>query len=1231
MSVESPTPPAPASRGGHRLLATLLGAWILGSLYFLVTEFSFARIIPSVHFTPMWLGAGLATAALLITQRRAWPILLLAVFLADALARARMGPLLWAGLATSVIDTIEPWLAALLVSRFVNTPLRLDNLRQVLGLSVWILPACVFSAVTGPLIRWLAHLGNQDTYLAVSWMWLVNDYLGILALVPLVVTWWSFPPRLPLVSLPVQRRLEAITLYGGLSIVALLVFGWSWDAPLLQHPYWPLPFLIWAALRFGPRGAATASTLLALSALVLTVLGFGPFAAPHLSEVERTLTLQFFLIIVILSTLVLAAVLAERKQAEQSVRSSEQRFRHLVEAIHIIPWEADAQTQQFTYVGPQVVSILGYPLHEWYEHGFWHNHLHPEDRAWAPARCRALSAQQGEHQLEYRMLAADGRTVWILDAVRVLTGPDGRQLLQGFMLDITSRKQAEQAVHQSQQMLRNVLDTIPVRVFWKDRNSVFLGCNRLFAEDAGLRSPDEIVGKTDYEVAWKDQAELYRRDDAQVIQTGLSKINYEEPQTTPTGRRIWLLTSKIPLRDLNGHIIGMMGTYEDITARKMAEQAMRESEEQLRLFIEHAPAALAMFDREMRYVNVSRRWLSDYKLEGRDLRGLLHYEVFPDLPERFREAHQRGLRGEVVRAEDDLFERQDGTKQWSRWEVRPWFDAAGQIAGIVVFAEDVTARKLAQEALRESEERFREIIQHIDAVFWMMDPAGPHMLYVSPAYERVWGRSCKDLYNHYWDWASSLHPDDRPWVEEHYRTGQFGRSFEIEYRMIRPDGEVRWIRTRASPILGQDGQVRRVAGLSEDITELRAARESLRKAKEDAEAASTAKDQFIAALSHELRTPLTPVLGAISLLLADKTLPKETQDDLEMVRRNIELEARLIDDLLDVTRIARGKLELSPEVTDIHALLDHAIKTCCAEEIVTKQIQVEYHPDAAEHYVWGDPTRLEQVFWNVIQNATKFTLRNGRISIRTYNVESEGVNQSGNGENEVSCLWPQHRALAPSVVVEVSDTGVGIEPEMLPRLFSAFEQLDRWVTRRFGGLGLGLAISKAITELHHGTISAFSEGKGKGATFRIELPTISPSLLYHRPSARVQEDETPGPSRALRILLVEDHADTARTMSHLLQIEGHEVRTADTLATAMDLAGRERFDLLISDLSLPDGTGLDLMRHLRDTQPALKAIALSGHGSDEDIQRSHEAGFAEHLVKPIDLDQLHAAISLVAD
>jgi HAMP domain-containing protein/signal transduction histidine kinase len=354
-----------------------------------------------------------------------------------------------------------------------------------------------------------------------------------------------------------------------------------------------------------------------------------------------------------------------------------------------------------------------------------------------------------------------------------------------------------------------------------------------------------------------------------------------------------------------------------------------------------------------------------------------------------------------------------------------------------------------------------------------------------------------------------------------------------------------------------------------------------------------AKDQFLAMLSHELRTPLTPVLASALALESEPALPQDVHESLHMIRRNVELEARLIDDLLDLTRIDQGKVQLNFEVVDAHTLLQNALEICQAE-IDRKHLRRSINLGARKVHLRADPARLQQIFWNLINNAVKFTPSDGQISISTSNTSK--------GELRVA----------------IADTGLGIESETLPRIFDAFEQGGR---TQLGGLGLGLAISKALVEAHEGTITAQSAGRNKGSTFTLIFPTSEKAAAQIAPAV---SPKLPA-HQAMRILLVEDHEDSNRSLTNLLRRRGYHVQSALDFQSALDLGTKGEFDVLISDLALPDGSGIDLMQTLQSTRPLL-GIALTGFGMEDDVRKSREAGFQHHLVKPIDLNKLDLLI-----
>jgi signal transduction histidine kinase len=384
----------------------------------------------------------------------------------------------------------------------------------------------------------------------------------------------------------------------------------------------------------------------------------------------------------------------------------------------------------------------------------------------------------------------------------------------------------------------------------------------------------------------------------------------------------------------------------------------------------------------------------------------------------------------------------------------------------------------------------------------------------------------------------------------------------------------------------------RTAKLKAEIEARQRTEEALRRREDELRSALAAKDHFVSVVSHGLRTPLTPVLINASSLEADERLPRELRVEMALIRRNLELEVRLIDDLLDLNRIARGTLEIRKEPMDVHERVMNALEVC-RTEAQEKGLTITCELSAARACIQGDGGRIQQVFWNLIGNAVKFTPHGGSVELRSWN--------------------PKPGRLS----VEISDTGPGIEPQVLSRLFNAFEQGEP-VKSPLPGIGLGLAIARALVEMHGGTLAGRSKGLGQGATFVVELPTIAASV--RRPAA------APCGGVPQRILLVEDHAPSLYVLERALTRVGHHVKTAATLADALAIGESEEFDLLISDLGLPDGSGLDLVRQLHATRPNLIAMALSGYGTDEDIAKSKEAGFVEHLVKPVELCVLRATV-----
>ena len=384
--------------------------------------------------------------------------------------------------------------------------------------------------------------------------------------------------------------------------------------------------------------------------------------------------------------------------------------------------------------------------------------------------------------------------------------------------------------------------------------------------------------------------------------------------------------------------------------------------------------------------------------------------------------------------------------------------------------------------------------------------------------------------------------------------------------------------------------------LSAGMAERRRIEQELQQQKSVVETANRTKDHFLAMLSHELRTPLTPVISALDSLETEPTQTEDAKASLAMIRRNIELETQLIDDLLDFTRIARDKMQLRFASIDAHQAVSNVVEIFRAEAR-SKRLQVHVNLRANQHHVTADSAKFQQIIWNLLKNAIKFTPEGGDITISSDN-PSESV-----------------------FTVSVHDTGIGLEPEVMQRIFDPFEQGNRSFEHRVGGLGLGLAISKSLAQAHGGTLTAQSDGSNRGSTFTLSMQALPQGEAVSVVSKAV----TDATRRALKILLVDDHHDTCAALEKLLARRGYLVAISHDVRSAMEAAARNEFDLLISDIALPDGTGMDLMMQLRAVAN-VPGIAISGFGNNGDIERSLQAGFSEHLTKPIKLENLEAAI-----
>lgn len=644
---------------------------------------------------------------------------------------------------------------------------------------------------------------------------------------------------------------------------------------------------------------------------------------------------------------------------------------------------------------------------------------------------------------------------------------------------------------------------------------------------------------------------------------------------------------------------------QEVTART-ADAALRDEELRSRAILDTALDGVLLMDAGGRVVDWNRAAEHMFGWRRDEVVGQLLADCV--VPAELRAAHQQGLARYLETGESRVLgrrlelpvRRRDGSEFPAEVSVNTVPGAGRPL--FVGFVRDITERKAAEQALSDSEQRFRGLADNMSQLAWMTDETGSVVWYNQRWFDYT-GSTLADMIG--WDWQRVVHPEHVKRVMEKIRDC-FDRGVEWEdlFPLRSAAGDYRWFLSRALPIRDPAGKVQRWFGTNTDVTEQRALAEQLERAKLQAEDASRAKDRFLAALSHELRTPLTPALLAATALRKDERLPESARTDLAMIERNIGLESRLIDDLLDLTRITNGKLALRAERCDVHSLLWHAVEIVRGEA-EQKGVRIEVQTRAALAGLTGDPARLQQVFWNLLKNAVKFTPAGGSVLASTRNTDG-------------GTRW----------VLEIRDSGMGFEPAMAEQLFKPFEQGAYSDSHQFGGLGLGLAIAKAVAELHGGMVYAKSPGLQQGATFTVDLPgaTEQPTGIQAVPPSNVT-----GPTKAMRLLLVEDHEATLGVLTRLLTRSGHAVVSANSVATGLQAFHANEIDAVVSDLGLPDGSGFELMASLRKVKPGIRGIALSGYGTEEDIARSREAGFSRHLVKPVDFEQLRQGLAEIQE
>ena len=841
--------------------------------------------------------------------------------------------------------------------------------------------------------------------------------------------------------------------------------------------------------------------------------------------------------------------------------------------------------------------------------------VHPEDRplmeAWI-ADCRE-GKQPGP--LICRHYWPDGRLRYLSGQGELQYDSQGLPVrMAGTVQDITEQHLAHLALRAADERHRFALEALGAGEWELDLADHSAVCtqliDRIFGYEAGL--PEWTFQRFLAHVLVEDRTSLEK--EFQHAMAGGGVWNFECRIRRTDGEIRWIHGCGQPRTDGGGRRL-LTGIIQDITGRKSAEAVLYESRHLLSLFIERAPAALAMLDKDLRYLAVSQRWKDDYALGNRDVIGLSHHELFPDMPERWKDAHRRALAGQTLRAEEDRFERADGTVRWLRWEVLPWRRQDGAIGGILILTEDITGRQQALRNLAESERRFRDLFEHLPIAYQSLDIQGRWLdanqkladLLGFPSPEDMLGKEFID----YWD-ETIRHPHN-PSYDEFKRH----HNIEGELLMRRGDGVPITVHVAGRIQRDAEGHFLRTHGILLDVTERRAMEAEVLALNADLEQkiaertaqlqdATEAKSRFLASMSNEIRTPMNAVLGLAQMLEQENL----AEQPLEMVRR-IRAAGRsllgIINDILDFSKIEAGQLGVEPrpfKLADVLKHLDDLIGATARNKGLVLRLE-EITPLSGR--LVGDALRLEQVLINLAGNAVKFTER-GEIAIRVAPLEA----------NEASAR----------LRFEVRDTGIGMTPEAMAKLFLPFSQADRGIAHRFGGTGLGLSISKRLVELMGGAIGVESR-PGVGSAFWFELPF-----------ERVGEDEGTrdteqarvyGPRLAgLRVLVVDDNQINRYLADRALGKEGARVTLVNDGQQAIDClrADPRGFDVVLMDIQMPVLDGLTATRAIRGELglAALPVIALSASVLDEERQAALDAGMNDFLSKPIDLDSMNEMI-----
>jgi PAS domain S-box-containing protein len=783
---------------------------------------------------------------------------------------------------------------------------------------------------------------------------------------------------------------------------------------------------------------------------------------------------------------------------------------------------------------------------------------------------------------------------------------DGLLIFTAYIRDITERRRLEQENIErmkAARFLASIVESSDDAIISKSLSGIIQTWNAAAARLFGY-SPIEAVGRPVTMLIPPERIAEENEIIASIVR-GERVDHFETVRLRKDGRPIPVSLTISPILDDRGKIIGASKIVRDITEREHLTRAERESRELLHAtLVGIGDAVIATNDQgRIAFLNPIAANLTGWTEQ--EAKGQPLTKVFQIINETTRkEVDNPALRalkeGTIVGlANHTVLIAKDGTERPIDDSAAPIRNADGSVSGAVLVFRDITERRKAHDAMRRSEERLRQAQQvaNIGTFEWNIQ-SGVNLW--TPELEAMYGLKPGEFAGTYESWEQLIHPDDRAETIERAQVALESGSFQAEWRAVWADGSVHWLAGRASVFRDQDGKPLRLLGVNIDITARKEAEGELRRVAAELSEADRRKDEFLATLAHELRNPLAPLRNGLQIMRLSGDSPETVQQTRTMMERQLTQMVRLVDDLLDLSRISRGTVELRKERVPLLAVIQSALETS-GPIMATAGHELTIDLPKEPILVDADLTRLSQVFGNLLNNAAKYTERGGHV-------------------------WLSALKQGDEVVVSVRDTGIGIPVEMLPRVFEMFTQIDRNLERSQGGLGIGLTLSKRLVELHGGTIEAKSEGERKGSTFTVRLPLVEIGEDA-RPTFTPAEAATSKPSR--RILVADDNVDAADSLARMLKMMGHDVRTANDGAESIAIANDFKPDLVFLDIGMPKLNGYEACRKIKEKSwtESTVFVALTGWGQDEDKRKAREAGFDQHLTKPVDYSTLEKLFS----